>query len=74
MSRFMEVKSINPNFTQRQIAKDLGYFDSTSKRYRNDKKSKVLIAPLRSKLNSKNSKDLIMSCEAFKRVSFGTRD
>ena len=36
MSRFMEMKSNNPKLTQKQIAKGLGYSDSTLKRYRND--------------------------------------
>ena len=38
MSRCTEVKSINPKLTQKQIAEDLVYFDSTLKRYRNDRK------------------------------------
>ena len=36
MARFMETKSNNPKLTQKQIAKSLGYSDSTVKRYRND--------------------------------------
>ena len=36
MCRFMEMKSNNPKLTQKQIAKGLGYSDSTLKRYRND--------------------------------------
>ena len=36
MSRFMEIKSINPKLTQKQIAKDLGFSDCTIKRYRTD--------------------------------------
>ena len=36
MARFMEMKSNNPKLTQKEIAKELGYSDSTLKRYRND--------------------------------------
>ena len=39
----MRIKSNNPKLTQNQIAKDLGYSDSTLKRYRNDIKCKVLV-------------------------------
>ena len=36
MARFMEMKSNNPKLTQKQICKELGFSDSTVKRYRND--------------------------------------
>jgi len=36
MLKFMEVKSNEPNLTQKQISKQLGYSDSTIKRYRDD--------------------------------------
>ena len=32
MSRFMEIKSKNPKLTQKQLAKNLGYSDSTIER------------------------------------------
>ena len=36
MLNFMEVKSSNPKMTQKQICNQLGFSDSTIKRYRND--------------------------------------
>ena len=44
MAKFMETKSNNPKLTQKQIAKSLGYSDSTVKRYRNDIK---MVSPYR---------------------------
>ena len=35
-SDFMEVKFNNPKLTQKQISKQLGFSDSTIKRYRDD--------------------------------------
>ena len=42
MPRFMEIKSINPKLTQKQIAKVLAFSDSSSKRYRIDTKMQSL--------------------------------
>ena len=36
MSRFMEIKCVNPGLRQNQIAKELGCPSSTLQRYRND--------------------------------------
>ena len=36
MARFMEIKSLNPNLKQNQIAKELGFSSSTLQRYRQD--------------------------------------
>ena len=36
MCRFMEIKSKEPKLTQKQICNQLGYSDSTNKRYRDD--------------------------------------
>ena len=36
MSKFMEKKSNEPKLTQKQICNQLGYSDSTIKRYRDD--------------------------------------
>ena len=36
MLKFMEIKSNDPKLTQRQICNQLGYSDSTIKRYRDD--------------------------------------
>ena len=55
MSRFMEMKSNNPKFTQKQISKELGFSDSTLKRYRNDINMQ---SPYRYNDTQKTSKDL----------------
>ena len=36
MSKSMEIKFIEPRLTQEEISKQLGYSDSTVKRYRDD--------------------------------------
>ena len=36
MLDFMEIRSNNPRFTQKQICNELGFSDSTFKRYRDD--------------------------------------
>ena len=36
MLKFMEIKSIEPRLTQKQICNQLGFSDSTDKRYRDD--------------------------------------
>ena len=36
MARFMEIKAMNPNLTQNESTKQLGYSSVTVKRYRND--------------------------------------
>ena len=36
MARYMEIKSINPKMKQKEIAKELGYSNSTLQRYRLD--------------------------------------
>ena len=36
MCKFMEIKTNDPKLTQKQISKQLGYSDSTFKRYRDD--------------------------------------
>ena len=63
MARFMETKSNNPKLTQKQIAKSLGYSDSTVKRYRNDIKmaspyriddlKRPRLTPIESKIDSR---------------------
>ena len=37
MARFMEIKSVNPNIRQDQLAKKLGCSSSSLQRHRNDK-------------------------------------
>ena len=36
MTKLLEIKTSSPNYTQKQIAKEMGYSDSTIERYRND--------------------------------------
>ena len=36
MLKFMEIKSNEPKITQKEISKQLGFYDSTFKRYRDD--------------------------------------
>jgi len=36
MLKFMEIKSNEPKLTKKQMSKQLGYSDSTIKRYRDD--------------------------------------
>ena len=36
LSLGMQIKPIDPKLTQKQIAKETGYYDSTIKRYRTD--------------------------------------
>ena len=36
MARFMEIKSMNPKLTQKEVAEELGYSTSRLKRYRRD--------------------------------------
>ena len=43
MSRFMDIKRIKPKLTQKQLAKKLGFSDSTLKRCRYDIKTLVIL-------------------------------
>ena len=56
MSRFVEIKSITPKLTQKQIAKELGFSYSTLKRYRNDikKQRPYRLSPTNHKRSQKN--------------------
>ena len=54
----MEINSINPKVTQKQVTNKLGNSDSTLKRYRNDKKMKCPLDPLTSEMDPKELKNL----------------
>ena len=41
MARFMETETINPGMKQKEIAKELGYSNSTLQRYRQDMKLQI---------------------------------
>ena len=49
MARFMEKKAMNPRFTQKEIAKELGYSTSSSQRCRHHID---LLSPYRTSPNS----------------------
>ena len=59
MARFMEIKAMNQNLTQNEIAKELVYSFATEKRYRIDKKmpSTYRIQPNTNKRKQKFSND-----------------
>ena len=49
MARFMEIKSMNPKLTQKEIVKELGYSTFSSQRYRHDIK---MLSLCRTPINS----------------------
>ena len=53
MARFMEIKSVNTKLKQNQIAKELGYSNSTLQRNRNDTK---MLSLYRIPLNNTNKR------------------
>ena len=55
----MVIESVNPRLEQNQIAKELGYSSSTSKRYRNNKSmlSSYRISPKSRKRRQKTSNE-----------------
>ena len=58
MARFMEITSINPKMKQKEIAKKLGFSNSTLQRYRNDIKMQSPYQSNNPKRPPKTSNDL----------------
>ena len=58
ISRFLDIKPVNPKLRQDQIAKELGFSRSTSQRYRNDIN---MLSPYKIPINSHKRRQKILN-------------